>query len=194
MRKGKLRLVVHDPCEAKISQLDIAVGIEEDVARLQVAMENLLRQIALARVLQVCLLFVDAIVNFRGFRSPVAVVQGTHCLREHFPNEVLANVFLRFAASSYELLQVAPIAVFHDDEDLRLLLIDQPVEVLHDVRVAELPQDVHLRHDLLLLLLAHDAIVQLLPYQNFPITNALYLLDLSKTTYLTIIKGLELIS
>jgi hypothetical protein len=43
-----------------------------------------------------------------------------------------------------ELAQVAALAVLHDDVDLGRLLVDDAVQVPHDVRVAQLAQDVDL--------------------------------------------------
>jgi hypothetical protein len=40
MRVSELRLFIHDSCQAKVSNLDIAVDVKEDIPRLEVSMKN----------------------------------------------------------------------------------------------------------------------------------------------------------
>ena len=42
MRECELRLVRHDTSEAEVTELHVRVGIEEDVARFEVTMQNFL--------------------------------------------------------------------------------------------------------------------------------------------------------
>ena len=121
-----------------------------------------------------------AVVDLRGVGPAVAVVEGGDRLGQDFPDEVLANGVLRLAAAPDELLEVAAVTELHDDVDFGSLLVDYAVVVLHDVRVVQLPQDVHFRHDLLLLLLAHDSVVELLPHEHFLITGSAHFLNFAK--------------
>ena len=70
---------------------------------------------------------------------------------------------LRLPAPPDELLEVATIAVLHDDENLCLLLVNDSIVVLDDVGVTQFAQNVYFRNYLLLLLLAHYTVIQLLP-------------------------------
>lgn len=105
------------------------------------------------------IVFDDAVVDFCGLRSAVAMVQRRYSLRKHFPDEVLADRVLSLAASSDQLLQVASIAVFHNDVYFCSLFVNDAVKVFDNVGVAELPEYVDLRDYLLFLLLTHDAVV-----------------------------------
>ena len=144
MGEGELALVIHDPRQPKVAQLDIAIGIQEDVARLEVSMQDLLREIALA-------ILADSVVDLRCLCSPMTMIESRDCLSEDLPNEVFTDEVLRLPAPSDELLEVTAITVFHDDVDLGLLLVYQAVHVSHDMRMIELAQNVDLRNDLLFL-------------------------------------------
>lgn len=124
--------------------------------------------------------FDDAVVNFGGIGPAMAVVEGGDRLGQDFPDKVLADGVLRLPTAPDELLEVAAVAELHDDVDFGSLLVDYAVVVLHDVRVVQLPQDVHFRHDLLLLLLAHDSVVELLPHEHFLIAGSAHFLNFAK--------------
>ena len=120
------------------------------------------------------------IINFGGARPPVAVIQRRYRLAQYLPYKVLPNRVVRLAAPPNELLEVAAVAVLHDDVDFGSLLVDDAVVVLDDVVVGEFTQYIHLRHNLLLLLLAHDPIVQLLPHKYFLVADSAHFLDFAE--------------
>lgn len=78
MRESELRLVVHHPGQAEVSQLAVVVRVQEDIAWLQIPVQDLLRKVTFVLVLRDALriVFDDPIVDFSGFRPPVAVEQG----------------------------------------------------------------------------------------------------------------------
>jgi len=62
--------------------------------------------------------------------------------------------------------KITTLAVLHDDEDLGGVLVNDAVIVADDVLVTKLTEDINLRDQLDLLLLAHATVVDLLPGQN----------------------------
>lgn len=62
--------------------------------------------------------------------------------------------------------QISTLAVLHDYVQPGVCAIDYAVIISDYVWVLELSQEVHLRHQHLLLALLHGAIVQFLPHQN----------------------------
>ena len=130
----KLGVLIHHSREAEVSKFHVRVSVQENVARLQISVHNFLREV-LALLRHGCLLLVGPVVNLSGLSSAVAVVEGAHGLGEYFPDKVLPNVVLRPAAASYQLLKVASVAVFLNDENLGLLLVDNAVNVLDNVRM-----------------------------------------------------------
>lgn len=124
-----------------------------------------------------------AVVDLRRLCPPVTVVKRRDGLREDLPYEVLADGVLSFPAPSDELLQVSSVTVLHDYVYFCLLLVDYSVKVLDDVGVAEFPKYVDLRDYLLLLFLAHNAIVQLFPDQSLLVTYSAHFLNFPKRSY-----------
>ena len=98
--------------------------------------------------------------------SPVAVKQPKGDLRQYLPYHILSYLILLLPAALDYLGEVPLLAVFHDDVDLGILLVDYSVIVSDYVRVIKLSEYVDLGDQLLLLLLAHLAIVQLLPHHD----------------------------
>jgi hypothetical protein len=87
----------------EIPELDIILGIKEEVAWLDVSVENL----ALLPV--------------------VALSQGKNYLQKDFPDNIFSNiVFLRFAFLN-ELSHIAVLAVLHDNVNLLRILIYDPM-------------------------------------------------------------------
>lgn len=110
------------------------------------------------------------------------MIQRRDCLTEHLPNKVLPDGVVSLAAAPDELLEVAAIAVLHNDVYFGSLFVDDAVVVLDDVVVGQLPQDVHLGYYLLLLLFAHDPVIKFFPDENFVIAQSLYFLDFAEGT------------
>ena len=75
------------------------------------------------------------------------------------------------------LLKISTLTKFHHYVDSELLLVYRSVIVLHDIRVLQFAQNVHFRHNLLLLLLVHLPIVELLPNHYTAINFAPYFGD-----------------
>lgn len=71
-----------------------------------------------------------------------------------------------FDAPADETGEVATFTVLHDNVQRGVGAIYDAVIVPHYVRVLELPKEVHLRHQHLLLTVCHGAIVQLLPHKD----------------------------
>ena len=108
----------------------------------------------------------------RRLGPPVADVQGRDGLRKHFPDELLGEAAVALTAGLDRSLQVAAVAVLHDDVDICGGLVDESPVVLDDVLVLQPAEDVDLRDDLLLLLLVHLAVVQLLPDEGLAVADA----------------------
>lgn len=147
---GELRLLVHSSCQTEVPYLHVAVGVQEDVARLEVSVKDL-GALALAF-------------------APMAVVEPLRDLSHNLPDNVLRNVLLLLSAAPYYLSEVPLLAVLHDDVDLLILLVNDAIVVANNVRVAKLSEDVHFGHDLLLLFLAHGTEIELLPHHNLAVT------------------------
>ena len=62
--------------------------------------------------------------------------------------------------------QVSPFAKFHHNVDGRVFTFDDPIVISNNVRVAELPKEIHFGNKHLFLTLVHLAIVELFPNQN----------------------------
>ena len=71
----KHRLITHDPTQPKVTQLHIALAIDEDIARLQVSMQYL------------------------TVLPPVALEKTQSHLRQDLPRHFFGHVFLRLFAS-----------------------------------------------------------------------------------------------
>ena len=137
MRVGELRLMVHDPSQAEVTDLHVALSVQEDVAGLQVPMQDLLWQLTSALVLL-------PIVDLAWLLPAVALEEPQRDLSQDFPNDVFRDVVLLLTCASDDHSQVSAIAALHDDVDLLRAFVDDAVVVLHDVRVGQVSQDVHL--------------------------------------------------
>lgn len=126
--------------EPEVSQLDVLGGVDEEVARLEVAVEDLLR---------------------------VDVVEGDHELLEDLPDDLLGHVLVGLAALFDKAGDVAVLAVLHDDVDLLVVLVDDAVLLAHYLFVIQLAQDVNLVYKLLAFLLVHLVLDDLLPHLEF---------------------------
>ena len=146
--------ISHESRKSKVTQLHVPASIEKHITRLEIPMEH-----------TATLLLAMAGVKRRGDLS------------DDLPNFVLRDVLLVPFELLDELSHVPALAVLHYDEDLGLLLINNAIVVPDNVRVVELPQDVDLRDQLLLLFLIHLAIVELLPNKYAPVCLPLDLAD-----------------
>ena len=119
-----------------------------------------------------------------GAISPfVAHEEARHYLLEDLPNELFRQVLGRFLAFPDNLLQITIFTKLHHYVDPKLLLIYRSVIVLHYIRVFKLAQNVHLRYNLLLLLLIHSPIVEFLPDHYTAVNFAPYFRDFTKGSY-----------
>lgn len=69
-------------------------------------------------------------------------------------------------ALGYERGQISTFAELHHDIQSGVGAVNDAVVVSDDVRVSQLPQQVHFRHQHLLLRLRHGTVIQLLPHQD----------------------------
>lgn len=136
MRVCELRLLVHHSSEAEVAYLDVAVGVQENVAGFQVPVQDFLRQVTRALRL--------AVVDLVRLQPPVALVETQRDLHQYFPNDVFRDVVLLLATASDYHSEVSSLAVLHYDVDLLGALVDYAVVVLHDVGVRQVSQDVYL--------------------------------------------------
>lgn len=143
--------MVHSSCQTEVPYLHVAVGVQEDVARLEVSVKDFCRALALTF-------------------APMAVVEPLRDLSQNLPDHVLRNVLLLLSAAPDYLSEVPLLAVLHYDVDLLILLVNDAIVVADNVRVAKLSEDVHFGHDLLLLFLAHGTEIELLPHHNLAVT------------------------
>jgi hypothetical protein len=67
--------------------------------------------------------------------------------------------------------EVAELAELCYDVDASSFSVDDPVVVADDVGVAELAQDVHLRHEHGLLTLGHGPVVHFFPHEDLSVEN-----------------------
>jgi len=119
-----------------------------------------------------------------GAISPfVAHEEARHDLLEDLPNELFRQVLGRFLAFPDNLLQITIFTKLHHYVDPKLLLIYRSVIVLHYIRVFKLAQNVHLRYNLLLLLLIHSPIVEFLPDHYTAVNFAPYFRDFTKGSF-----------
>ena len=70
--------------------------------------------------------------------------------------------------------------MLHDDVDVCFLAVNYPTVVSHYIVVTESTQNVDLANYLLLLLLVHDAVVELLPDEHLSVGHAADLLHFAK--------------
>lgn len=82
-----------------------------------------------------------------------------------------------------DLTKVATFAVLHNDEDLEVSFVDAAVVKADNIGVLEVAKDVDLSHDLLLLFLAHFAVVELFLDEDAPVRDATDLADAAKAAY-----------
>ena len=130
---GVHRAVVHDPGEAKVAQLCVLVLVQKDVARFDVAVQDFLRTALLLNVLRLILKL--APVDRRRLRPAMAEVKARDDLGQDFPDEVLLDVFVGAEAALDDLLKVSAAAIFHDDVEFEVALVDASVVVAHNVGV-----------------------------------------------------------
>lgn len=81
------------------------------------------------------LFFIRAIVDFRGLGPPMTMIKCAHRLRQHLPYEIFTDIILRFSTPSYELLQIAAVAMLHDYKYFSFMFINNSIVVLNDIRV-----------------------------------------------------------
>ena len=102
--------------------------------------------------------------------SPVTEVQALDHLGKYFPYELFTESIILTLALSDHFLEVSLPAILHNDVNLQICLVYDAVVVHDDVGVVQVPQNVDLRHYLLLLLVTHLTIVQFFPYEHFAVT------------------------
>ena len=78
---------------------------------------------------------------------------------EDLPNKILNHVLLSLDAPLNYLLQVASVAILHDNVNFQVAFIDAAFVKAHYIRVLKVAQDVYLRDNLLLLFVVHFSIV-----------------------------------
>lgn len=126
---GKLRVLIHDSGQAEISYLDIAMGVQEDVAWLQVAMQDFM--------------------GIRGGRSglgfgrgltAVALVEAEGYLHQYLPNNIFCYMILLFASAPDNHSQIPTFAIFHDDIYPLIVFVYYPIVVLHYVWMCKLSE------------------------------------------------------
>jgi hypothetical protein len=148
VRLRELGVLAHFAAESEVTQLDVVGLVDEDVGRLDVAVQHLPAPPALVR-------------------SPrVAVLERQQQLVADLPDHLLLDGRLRLLGLAQLSAQISPRAVLHDDVDLGGGLVDHPVHVPYDIGMVQLLQQVHLRHQLLLLAAAHLLEVDLLPHEH----------------------------
>lgn len=76
-----------------------------------------------------------------------------------------------FNALGYESGQVSALTELHHDIQSGVGAVNDAVVVSDNVRVSQLPQQIHFRHQHLLLHLCHGAVIQLLPHQDLKQTK-----------------------
>ena len=142
------RIASEHTSQTKIAELNIVIGVKENVGRFQVA------------------------VKHGAFLARVAIMERERCLQEYFPDHRFVDPSL-LAATLFDVSgKITSWAIFHDDVDLGLLLLDDAVIVPHNVWMPELPQDVDLCHQQVLLLLTHLTIIQHLPHEDATVALA----------------------
>ena len=92
--------------------------------------------------------------------STMTQLQGQRRLVQHLEDEAGWEVGVGLGLGAYEAGEVTAATVLHHYIDLLGRAVDDAVVVAHYVLVAELAQYVNFRHQLLLLLLVHVAVVQ----------------------------------
>ena len=78
---------------------------------------------------------------------------------EDLPNEILDHVLLSLEAPLNHLLQVASVAILHNNVNFQVAFIDAALVEAHYVRMLEVAQNIYLCNDLLLLFVVHFSIV-----------------------------------
>lgn len=84
-------------------------------------------------------------------------------LCEYLPDEFFWDVVFLFGTLFDDLAQIALSTVLHHNVNHLSLAIDYAVVVANNVCMSQVPQDVHLGHDLLPLFFVHLPIVELFP-------------------------------
>ena len=133
----KLGLLVHCPSQAKISNLYVLTQIEENIARLQISVQDLgiSNFIALWIYCGHC-----------NIRSSMAVMQTKCDLCQYFPNNFLSYIVLGLASFADYLLKISSFAVLHYYVYLSICFINNSIIVLDYVRVRQLFQNIDLRN------------------------------------------------
>lgn len=142
------RFVGQNARKTKVPQLHIVADVEKYIPRFNVSVQN-----------------------FAVF-ALVALLQGQNYLHEYLPDHVFSDVVLLGPALLDELRHVSVLAVLHDNVQAFRLFIHDLVEVLNDVRVAQLRKDVHFGHHLVLLALAHASVVEFFPNERLAVALA----------------------
>lgn len=89
----------------------------------------------------------------------MAILKSTNNLCKYFPNKILVyRVTLLYTAPNY-LLKISSLAVLHYYVNFQVLLVNEAVVVLHDVRVLKFAQNVNFCHYLRLFFLVHLPII-----------------------------------
>lgn len=108
----------------------------------------------------------------------MAVVKGMKELNEDRPDLLFSDVAPVCLVPLDVFCEVSILAILHDNEHLRVLALDEAVDVGDDVLVAELLERVNLVDEELLLLLAHLGVVDFLAREDPPVRPRLDLVDL----------------
>lgn len=108
-------------------------------------------------------------VDLCSFLPSVAEIKSAHNLRKNLPNKVLADEVIVLQTLADYLLQITTLAKLHDDVYLHVSFVNDAVIVAYYVWVPQFPQNIDLRHNLLLFLFVHFSIVELFPYKQLSV-------------------------
>ena len=116
------------------------VLIQENVARFDVSVQNTLLFVLIRLRTSVGLSSVD----WRRFSPPVTEVKRIDELAEDLPYELFADGLATAALLALldHLLEVALLAVLHDNVDFEIFLVDAPVVIPHYVGVVQVSENV----------------------------------------------------
>lgn len=141
MSIGELGLLIHDSGKAKVSNFDIFISVQENIARFQVTVKYFL----IKRTLAIIDSTVSTLVILMIIESTSMTVRKTkRYLCQEFPNDVLSYVILGLPSLSDNLLEISTLAVLHDDVNLSIRFVNDAIIVLDDVRMVQFSQNVDL--------------------------------------------------
>lgn len=131
----KHRLLVEHPSQPEVTQLCLLTGVQKDVTWFKVPVEDFLWSITLSG------LSISS-VDLRCLLASVAEIKSTDNLRKNLPYEFFTYEVFGLNTTTDNFLEVAALAVLHNDEDLKVALVHNAVVIANDVWVAQFPQNV----------------------------------------------------